>query len=461
VTERIRLPGGIGSIIAAVYGSGGGRAELPSVNRQPGETVGAALRRAGLEQLAREHPAPPPEVPSDYYPPSTPEFPSDTPPEYFPPPGRDDDMIVVPPLGPDDDDEPAGIAPPRPETIADVQAPPRVNIPSSSSSSPGQPPVPSSSVPPEVFERSDIITHDYEGFDLPGEYHTMRVPRGPVMPGELVRAVPSVLRGIGSVLRAANPIGIIIDAITPGGLYGPEVLGSGELPYPDETVLYPWPLQNSTPQTGVTGSGAPRPVLEPISLPPSAVRLPVPAQSVPSSPPAPSSPSAPSSPTSSSSSSRSSTPPSRSSMTLPRARNLVWPIVRTLVASTILRGSQTTQAAFSWPSPAPSTPVLPIAEPITPPRPTDPLTPPRPTTGSDPLTPPTPTSSSSPLTGLNATSASFPPTRTPTRTRTKECRCDDRPKKRKKPRECLARGDLVWSSGPKKGQSAGSRCLKF
>lgn len=65
------------------------------------------------------------------------------------------------------------------------------------------------------------------------------------------------------------------------------------------------------------------------------------------------------------------------------------------------------------------------------------------------------------LTPFNTPSASFSPPSTPTRTRTRECHCDDKPKKRKPRRRCDARGQLVWASGPKKGKPAGSRCIRF
>lgn len=74
---------------------------------------------------------------------------------------------------------------------------------------------------------------------------------------------------------------------------------------------------------------------------------------------------------------------------------------------------------------------------------------------------PSPAPLPQPLTALNAASASFSPPRTPTRTRTRECHCDDKPRKRSKRRPCVARGQLVWASGPKKGKPAGSRCIRF
>lgn len=84
-------------------------------------------------------------------------------------------------------------------------------------------------------------------------------------------------------------------------------------------------------------------------------------------------------------------------------------------------------------------------------------------TGSPPKfgmpTSPTPTPTS--LTGFNMQVLGSTPPRTPTRTRTREDKCDCKPKKRKKERECMVRGNLQWTSGPKKGKPAGSRCVNF
>lgn len=77
------------------------------------------------------------------------------------------------------------------------------------------------------------------------------------------------------------------------------------------------------------------------------------------------------------------------------------------------------------------------------------------------LVPTTTAPGSTPLTAFQpAVSSSAPPTMR-TRTRTRECHCDSKPKKRRKPRECTTRGQLVWASGPKKGKPAGTRCVTF
>lgn len=100
----------------------------------------------------------------------------------------------------------------------------------------------------------------------------------------------------------------------------------------------------------------------------------------------------------------------------------------------------------------PSAPSAPPAPSVT----ADPLSPPWPSPGTDPLSPP---GASSPLTRFETLSLSSAPPTTRTRTRQRECEC--KPKKRKKRRECTTRGTLMWTSGPKKGKSAGSRCIKF
>lgn len=93
------------------------------------------------------------------------------------------------------------------------------------------------------------------------------------------------------------------------------------------------------------------------------------------------------------------------------------------------------------------------------PIPASPFAPPTTTTSSPPRALPT-SPFTPPLTGVETgpvTSSSLRiPTRTPTRTR--ECQCE--PKRRKKQRKCLARAPLVWAGGPKKGKPAGTRCIR-
>lgn len=70
-------------------------------------------------------------------------------------------------------------------------------------------------------------------------------------------------------------------------------------------------------------------------------------------------------------------------------------------------------------------------------------------------------SPTSPLTGFNTQVLGSSPPRARARQRTTEDRCRCKTKPRKKPRECGARGNLMWVSGPKKGKPAGSRCVSF
>jgi len=75
-----------------------------------------------------------------------------------------------------------------------------------------------------------------------------------------------------------------------------------------------------------------------------------------------------------------------------------------------------------------------------------------------------PATSAPPISGLTSfnpqvlTSSSAPP-RLRTRTRQDECNCE--PKRKRKPRKCRASAPLTWAGGPRKGQSAGSRCYSF
>lgn len=95
---------------------------------------------------------------------------------------------------------------------------------------------------------------------------------------------------------------------------------------------------------------------------------------------------------------------------------------------------------------------------LTAPRPADPLTPVRPPFG-DPLTPGNPLTPSMP-TPSGLTPFNRPPLQS--RTRQDRCRCKKckEPKRRKK-RKCLERAQLSWRTGRKKGQPAGSRCVRF
>lgn len=98
-----------------------------------------------------------------------------------------------------------------------------------------------------------------------------------------------------------------------------------------------------------------------------------------------------------------------------------------------------------------------VPEPIATPLPT-PIGDAFPVPIGDPFATPSTSPSSSALTGLNPGSLLSPEPQTQ-RARCRCKKCDE--KQRKKKRQCLERGNLVWSSGRKKGKPAGSRCLSF
>ncbi len=75
----------------------------------------------------------------------------------------------------------------------------------------------------------------------------------------------------------------------------------------------------------------------------------------------------------------------------------------------------------------------------------------------DPVTPSLPTPAAPPLTGLNPQLLSS----TATRPATTSSSCQCGPKKRGKPRKCLARAQVVWKGGRQKGKVAGTKCLSF
>lgn len=106
----------------------------------------------------------------------------------------------------------------------------------------------------------------------------------------------------------------------------------------------------------------------------------------------------------------------------------------------------------------PRTRSTPFVDPLTMPRALTETTTSSRTSSSSSSSSPTTSPLAQPLTGLQPQGlSSRPPTRTPTRTRTRECE----PQKRKPKRKCLASAPLQWAGGPRKGQSAGSRCYSF
>lgn len=246
-------------------------------------------------------------------------------------------------------------------------------------------------VPPPLegeMVNPDVIYHDYEGYDqLPG-FGDIGDPPKRIIEGETINEpIDALGRIIGAVARAIlGPYGSAI-----GPALAPEVLGSGELPFPavptitlpePAPITFPEPTLGTTPDLGMPVFG----------------QLPVPDVIVVT----------PSSPVYQ-------PQPTRSSQTLPSPSptRAVWPIVGALIGLDLL-----------------------------------------------------PRFASTPLTGLGTlTLTSDPPAPIPPATMTAEdqCNCDNRgqQRKRKKPRKCLTRANVIWASGPKKGQFAGSRCVKF
>lgn len=110
-----------------------------------------------------------------------------------------------------------------------------------------------------------------------------------------------------------------------------------------------------------------------------------------------------------------------------------WPVLAGLATWLLRRNSTRTPWAELWPAATPS------------PSPSPPSPQPSPAPVPSPMPGPG-------LTPLNTQSARSPP-------RNRRCHCS--PKKRKPPRECTTRGQLIWASGPKKGKPAGSRCVNF
>jgi hypothetical protein len=208
-------------------------------------------------------------------------------------------------------------------------------------------------------------------------------------------------RGIWTVLGriAGGPVGSVIR-----GIGVPETLGSGQLPFPPiPAVILPFPPPITFPEP--TSPPTPDPYIPGFQRPdvPEVITV---------TPPAPAY-----------------TPqPTRSSQTVPSTgtstRAFPWPLVGALVG--LLIGRHPPSRGF---------PV------------------------SDPLT-------------LNLTDAgtatlgSAPPAPIPPPTLTQEQQCDcsqcsSRGKKRKKPRKCRTRAPVRWAGGPKSGQLAGTRCVKF
>lgn len=240
--------------------------------------------------------------------------------------------------------------------------------------------------------------------------------------------------GVPGIGRVLGPIGAGIGAIiTPGELGSGEAIPGLELPLPSSPDI-------------------PAPVItqpEPLPLPaPSTVDIPMPlpAPSPPAQPstsgaPKPAAPGSVGSPAPRPGSARTPAPRTASAV-----RQVPW---WTLLSRTISnRSRQPWQTAIptgqtSLPSPSAS------------------LQPPSPAPATSATPAPSSPTSPFPLTSVQPSVSQSAPPRVRTPTRQRECHCRDKPKKRKKPRECIARGQLQWVSGPKKGKPAGSRCVNF
>jgi len=259
------------------------------------------------------------------------------------------------------------------------------------------------------------------------EYYRRQAERA--MRDSAIRQAGRVIEGVAERVgvRGLGPIGAIIGAAIPAG-----ELGSGEM-IPGFDAPMPAPPDFPVP---VIEQPAPLPLPEPpwTNLPP-----PAPSQPVPTPTSTASGPAGTSTPTPA---------PRPGPVATPTLRTVPW---WRLISGAILGSSPTpTRGPLTWPSSTVGAP---------PPSPA-----PATNTTSSTATPtpiPTPSPTGNPLTGFNPQVASSAPPALRTRTRTRECRCDPERKKRKKPRECTARGQLVWASGPKKGKPAGSRCIAF
>lgn len=320
-----------------------------------------------------------------------------------------------------------------------------VEIPLPGEAPPGQPPVANDDTERArrrqgARERDAIIR---DAAERARRDSGVRRGRG-VLDGVVVRSAKRVIpRIIGRVL---GPIGSVIF---------PEKLGSGEVSEADRIareveqrideleqrareIYDPYRGRQLGPEIAPLPSPAP-PV---ISAPwPSNTPSPSPSLPQPSTPPQPRPVSTP----------RSMPAPSPGPAMPTSVPPWIGPAIATIGLGTLLgRGTPSAQR-FVMPAPT-ATPSPTFTPPATA---VDPLTPAFPTPGTDPLSPPR----GNPLTRFDAGPLGSAPPTTRTRTRQRECEC--KPKKRKKPRECTTRGNLRWTSGPKKGQSAGSRCVTF
>jgi hypothetical protein len=220
-----------------------------------------------------------------------------------------------------------------------------------------------------------------------------------------------IARRVGGIVL--GPWGNVATRVIEAGL--PEVLGSGELPFPPiPPVTMPEPPRITLPEP--TSFPIPDPAIPGFDRP-------TPPEVITVTPPAPVYQPA----------------PTRSSQTVPSSTSVPWPLIGALL------GSLLSPRRSRWRQPSPFASTF-----------TDPLTPPPgeffPGTTPQPLTP-----------VQGDTLPSAPPAQLPPQQLTQEdqCNCQSRGKQRKKPRKCLTRAPLIWAGGPKKGKAAGTRCVKF
>jgi len=322
----------------------------------------------------------------------------------------------------------------------DTQTRPRVEIPQPSDA-PYNPPAPPGSEPDGARRRQGARERDAIIRDAVSRSRAdsaIRSGRGRVIQGAARRVVRRILGPFGDALF-------------------PEELGSGEVSEAervgrelDERLRSLEDMAREIFDNPYRGRGVLGPEIAPLPEPAPPVispPWPTPSPTASRSPPLPQ-PSTPQQPRPAQPTTTRSPAPQRPASTSPSAIASSWPWLSPLLSSVI-------SGAVSTPSGARSRFTLPQR--LTGPAPAvDPLTPPRPTIGTDPLTPPR----GNPLTRFDAAPlGSSPPGLTQTRTRTRECRCEK--PKRKKQRKCRARAPLKWAGGPRKGQSAGSRCYSF
>jgi len=343
--------------------------------------------------------------------PSMPSMPSTSPPAPTSPPN-----LSLPPPS-----EPGAVSPPpssgSDEGGPEEAAPPDFDVPLPSEPPPVQAPV---EVPPPIegeLVGPDIVYHDYEGYDqLPGFGDIgdppKRIIEGETQPPGALEQPPwwfgPVARRVGRVIL--GPYGSVAGQVIEATL--PEVLGSGELPFPPiPRVDIPTPQVTRWPDLPPLPS-PPEPALSLPPLPDVVVVTPTSPVYTPS--------------------------PPRSSQTLPQiAKNpAIWgllgglaPILRPIHRGRARTSSPISQIAnFPQPAEVNYPQPLPRANP-------DPLSPPWPTPGTDPLTPPRETPVTSTQTAPFGPLKMYAPTQTDEDER---CRCKKNEKHEEDPSDVIA-----------------------